>query len=142
MDGEMLDTRSLESGDDLVEDLPVHLHGIGLTVRLIQMRQVVKVPVASRFGENEPSCSTRNVRSVRNRLGTVFDLDQVLAGLQTRDCGGQLIVEYLAESGIRGITASNPQHLRRRPEPLQHLHEIFVLGHHDSRGGAGGLENR
>lgn len=55
MDDEMLDTRSLESGDDLVEELSVHLHGIRLTVRPIQMRQVVTMPVASLFGEKEPS---------------------------------------------------------------------------------------
>lgn len=55
MDDRILHTRCLESGDDLVEELIVHPHGIGLSVRLIQMGLIVNVPVAPLFGKKEPS---------------------------------------------------------------------------------------
>ena len=56
VDDRLLDPRSLKSRDDLVEELAVHPHGVGLSVGPIQVGLVENVPVVPLFAENEPSC--------------------------------------------------------------------------------------
>jgi len=56
VDDGILDTRSPQSGDDLKKELALHPHGVGLSVNSIQVGLVENMPIASLFGENEPSC--------------------------------------------------------------------------------------
>lgn len=55
MDDGILDTRSLESRDDLIEEVGVHPHSVGLSIRPIQVGLIDNMPAASLFGENETS---------------------------------------------------------------------------------------
>lgn len=69
MDDGIPDTRSLESIDNFGKELAVHPHGVGLSVRPIQMGLVANVPVTSLFDENEPSGLVgRNPRHCRRCL--------------------------------------------------------------------------
>ncbi len=85
--------------------------------------------------------SPQHLVSRASRVPRIRDLNQRLSRFEQPPRIWDRTLENLAQRPGRGISAGDPENLRRRTAPTHHLKEIPVLCHHRRAGDLGSLED-